>query len=174
LTCGSAAVVPKGFMRAFAPVVLLICTVLFFGCNDESPAVQASNPDAADAAGAGTVPAVAQWERQYVTTLEGFPEWVPLPDEYVVIVGAKSRGVGSIAIETSGDPRSVVEHLNEQLTARGLTNIKETKKEGRERFVAQGVVNFELRHAIINVSEYDAGGAMKPGNTVSISYMIGG
>ncbi|MBA3888301.1 MAG: hypothetical protein H0X67_21630 [Acidobacteria bacterium] len=151
---------------------LLVLALSFVGCGGDSrPSEPAAGSSAVESA-QPSAPAAAQNQRQYVTTLDEFPDWVPLPDEYVVIMAGKAGGARSTVIETSGDPREVVAHLNAKLTARGLENI--AIREGRDRFIAQGVINHELKHAVINISEYDAGGAMKPGNTTSISYMIGG
>lgn len=158
-------------MRLFT-TGLLVLAVSFVGCSGDSrPAEPVAGTSAAESA-SPSAPAQAQHQRQYVTTLDGFPEWVPLPDEFVVIMAARAGGAGSTVIETGGDPREVVAHLNAKLTARGLESI--AVKEGGDRFMAQGVINYELKSAVINISAYDAGGAMKPGNTTSISYTIGG
>jgi hypothetical protein len=52
---------------------------------------------------------------------------------------------------------------------------KETRADSIDcRYTAQGVITRDGKSAVINVGEYEQGGAMKPGNTGSISYMIGG
>jgi hypothetical protein len=158
-------------MRPF-PIALAAVALLLAGCgSDPSTAGTA----ATTAAPAETPASYVPRERVYVTSLEDFPDWVPLPESYVVIVGGRAGGVGMTVIETSGDPRAVVEQLNTQLEARGLQTISAIENEDKpERYVAQGVLSFEGKVAVINIGEYDAGGAMKPGNTMSISYTIGG
>jgi hypothetical protein len=158
-------------MRLLA-TALLVLSVSVLGCGGDSRSAQGDAAAGAVGGAAPAPPAIAQYQRQYVTTLDDFPGWVPLPDEYVVIMAGTAGAARSTVIETGGDPRAVVEHLNVKLTAMGLKNI-EIRERG-DRFMAQGVITYELKSAVINISEYDPGGAMKPGNTTSISYTIGG
>jgi hypothetical protein len=67
-----------------------------------------------------------------------------------------------------------VERLNAQLTAMGLNTISEVEEDEHSRYTDQGVIHNGWKFALIQVGEYDAYGAMKPGNTCSISYVIGG
>jgi hypothetical protein len=158
-------------VRIFKPALLLGLTLSLVNCGGDSTPAEPVSGSAGDSA-PPSAPAAAPYQRQYVTTLEEFPDWVPLPDEYVVIMAGNPGAARSTVIETGGDPREVVAHLNAQLTAMGLNNI--SVREGTDRFIAQGVINYELKSAVINISEYDPGGAMKPGNSTSISYTIGG
>lgn len=154
------------------PIVVCTLALVLGGCGSDtstSESVQTTTPPAP------ATQAFVPRERVYVTTLEDFPDWVPLPDEFVVIIGGKAGGVGVTVIETSGDPAAVVAYLNTKLSAGGLSTINLVEDEDNPgRFLAQGVVNHSGRVAVINVGAYDPGGAMKPGNTMSISYTIGG
>jgi hypothetical protein len=154
------------------PIVACLLAVSLAGCGDDTK-TGAPATTATAAPVAAPAPYVPR-ERVYVTTLEAFPDWVPLPEEYVVIIAGAAGGVGSTVIETSGDPRVVVERLNAQLTAMGLNTISEVEEDEHSRYTAQGVIHNGGKFALIQVGEYDAGGAMKPGNTCSISYVIGG
>jgi hypothetical protein len=157
-------------MRSF-PIVVCALGLVLVGCGSDTSTGSSVTTTADPVATQAHVPR----ERVYVTTLEDFPDWVPLPEAFVVIMGGRAGGTGMTVIETSGDPRAVVAHLNTQLEARGLKTINAVEDEGKpDRYLAQGVVSHEGKVAVINIGEYDPGGAMKPGNTMSISYSIGG
>jgi hypothetical protein len=148
------------------PFFMISLPFLLIGCSD-APA-----PAEAIPAEPVTATAAAPSGRVYKTTLENVPDWVPLPEEYTVIMD-QGTGVGSIAIEVPGDIRAVVARMNEQLVAQGHPTIKEKEKEGKG-YIAQGVISDNTKGmAVINVGEYDGpGSSYKPGNTASISYMI--
>lgn len=147
----------------------LLTFLLLAACSEESS-------PAGDAAAAGATPDAAQGVpgRVYQTTLENVPDWVPLPDEFTVIMDS-GRGVGNIVIEVPGDMRAVVEKMNAHLSTHGLKQIEEKASEDG-RYMAQGVISDRTKGmAVINIGEYDGPeSSYKPGNVGSISYMITG
>ncbi|MBA2663429.1 MAG: hypothetical protein H0U74_14170 [Bradymonadaceae bacterium] len=144
-------------------VLVVSLTIALVGC-DEKSAPTASATTSAPGASA----------RQYRTTLEDFPDWIPLPKEFVVLTDMKSGEFKrTTALETGGDVRDVVEHLNAKLSAAGLKNISVLPPKGDRGFRAQGIIPNDTKSVIINIGEYKPGdSAMKPGNTASVSYQI--
>jgi len=148
--------------------LILIAAISITGCSEDVPAANVPATATDPVATAAAVPG-----RVYRSSLENVPDWVPLPEEYTVIMD-QGTGVGSIVIETPGDVREVVAKLNEQMSANGYESIKEKDGKGKANYMAQGVISDKTKGmAVINVGEYDGpGSSYKPGNTASISYMI--
>lgn len=143
----------------------LLLAAMMAGCSGEtSPAASASPTAEATAVPTGRV---------YQTTLDDFPDWVPLPEDFVVLMDGGAGGARSAVLEVGGDLPALVDRLNAELASSGLGAITPIEQDG-DRYMARGVISQGLSTATISVAAYDEGGAMKPGNTGSVSYTIGG
>jgi hypothetical protein len=152
---------------------LVVVSVSLAGCDGEAEQAPAAAAAAPVTATADAGPALDPFGRPFQTSLDDFPAWLPLPAEYVVILDSGIGEYRTAVIETGGDVRDVVRDLNARLPAAGDARIAQVADEAG-RYVAQGVITHNGSVVVINVGEYDVGGAMKAGNTTSVSYQIGG
>lgn len=108
------------------------------------------------------------------TEVKDFPENVPLPDEYIVLVDQSMGSLRQIVLETNEDIESMIARFNEIILATG-GEIGLEEEIDEETGVFSAAISYTNNDGIflaIAISKYDEEGALVKGNTGSVSYTI--
>lgn len=106
------------------------------------------------------------------TEVKDFPEWLPQPREFIVLLDMDGGPMRSVVLETGeSDLPAMVARFNEELAAVGAGGI--LVEDGDANFyTASGEIDYGDELVLLTIGEYESGGALVEGNTGSVSYSL--
>ncbi|MHA6261489.1 hypothetical protein ACXYMX_16640 [Sporosarcina sp. CAU 1771] len=106
--------------------------------------------------------------------VEDFPEWLPQPDGFIVIMDMDGGPMRAVVLEAEeADIPAMVARFNEELSAIGADGLlEEEMDEETNLYSAFGQISYGDDLVMISIGEYEPDGALVEGNTGSVSYQI--
>lgn len=108
------------------------------------------------------------------TEVEDFPDLVPLPNEYIVVVDTGGENNRNIVLEVSEDIATLIDEFNDYLSSNGINeriDLMDDEDEEEDRLM--GIVSYMTKDELfvtITIGEYGEGGALEEGNVGAVTY----
>ena len=99
------------------------------------------------------------------TEVVDFPDWVPLPNDYIVILDLDMGSMRQAVLETGdADIRALVARFNEELAALGVEErLLEDEDSKNTNFSVAGSFTYDGIFVMMTVGEYEPGGELVSG-----------
>ncbi|MBO1911041.1 hypothetical protein J4G37_40410, partial [Microvirga sp. 3-52] len=105
------------------------------------------------------------------TEVQDFPEWLPRPSEFIVILDMDGGAMRSVVLEASeADIPAMVARFNKEIAAIDPDGIlAEEVDEDTGLYSAFGQISYGDYLVMISIGEYEPGGALVDGNKGSVT-----